>query len=34
VAGQPEQREFRVQGMLDNARTGDPSDIVSVVTTP
>ncbi|MEX2244712.1 MAG: hypothetical protein WD716_12815 [Fimbriimonadaceae bacterium] len=34
VAGQPEQREYRVQGMLNNARTGDPSDIVSVVTTP
>ena len=34
VPGQPEQREYRVQGMLNNARTGDPSDIVSVVTTP
>ena len=34
VAGQPEKREYRVQGMVNNARTGDLSDIVSTVTVP
>jgi hypothetical protein len=34
VAGQPEQREYRVQGMVQNARDGSPSDTVSIVTTP
>ena len=34
VAGQPEQREYRAQGMLQNARVGDLSATVSVVTTP
>lgn len=34
VAGQPETREYRAQGMLSNARTGDLSPTVSVVTTP
>jgi hypothetical protein len=34
VAGQPEQREYRVQGMLNNARTGGLSATVSAVTVP
>lgn len=34
VAGQPETREYRAQGMVANARTGDLSPTVSVVTTP
>jgi hypothetical protein len=34
VAGQPEQREYRVQGMLANARTGRLSATVSAVTVP
>lgn len=34
VAGQPEQREYRCQGMLNNARTGDLSATVSAVTVP
>lgn len=34
VAGQPEQREYRVQGMMNNARVGATSAIVSVVTVP
>lgn len=32
--GQPEVREYRAQGMLDNARTGDLSATVSAVTVP
>lgn len=34
VAGQPEQREYRVQGMIANQRIGDVSPVVSVVTVP
>jgi hypothetical protein len=34
VSGQPETREYRAQGMVANARTGDLSPTVSVVTTP
>lgn len=34
VAGQPEQREYRVQGMQNNARVGATSAIVSAVTVP
>lgn len=34
VAGQPEQREYRCQGMVANARTGPLSPTVSVVTVP
>jgi hypothetical protein len=34
AAGQPEQREYRVQGMQNNLRTGDVSPAVSVVTVP
>jgi len=34
VLGQPEQREWRVQGLLKNSRTGSLSDAVSVVTVP
>jgi hypothetical protein len=34
VAGQPEQREYRVQGIVGNTRTGDLSDVASVVTVP
>jgi hypothetical protein len=34
VAGQPEVREYRVQGMENNQRVGVVSPIVSVVTTP
>lgn len=34
VPGQPETREYRAQGMVANARTGDLSPTVSVVTTP
>jgi hypothetical protein len=34
VAGQPEVREYRCQGMLNNARTGELSATVSVVTVP
>jgi hypothetical protein len=34
VAGQPEQREYRCQGMLNNARTGDLSATISAVTVP
>jgi hypothetical protein len=34
VADQPETREYRAQGMVANARTGDLSATVSVVTTP
>ena len=34
VAGQPEQRDYRVQGMLNNARTGGVSATVSTVTVP
>lgn len=34
VAGQPEQREYRVQGMLNNARMGGLSATVSTVTVP
>jgi hypothetical protein len=33
-AGQPEQREYRAQGMVQNARVGDLSTVVSVVTVP
>lgn len=33
-AGQPEQREYRVQGMVANARVGTLSAVVSVVTVP
>jgi len=32
VAGQPEQRKYRCQGMLNNARTGGLSATVSAVT--
>ncbi len=34
VPGQPEQREYRVQGLLKNSRTGSLSDATSVVTVP
>lgn len=34
VPGAPEVREYRVQGMLNSARVGPASAIVSVVTTP
>ncbi len=34
VAGQPEVREYRAQGMEDNLRVGAFSEIVSAVTTP
>lgn len=34
VASQPEQREYRVQGMQNNARVGATSAIVSAVTVP
>lgn len=34
VAGQPEQREYRCQGMQNNARVGATSAIVSAVTVP
>lgn len=34
VPGQPEQLDYRCQGMLNNARHGDLSDVVSVVTVP
>ena len=34
VVGQPEQREYRVQGIVGNARTGELSDTVVVVTVP
>jgi len=34
VAGQPEQRNYRCQGMLNNARTGGMSPTVSAVTVP
>jgi len=34
VAGQPETREYRAQGMVQNARVGDLSTVVSVVTIP
>lgn len=34
VAGQPEVREYRVQGMKDNARVGTISEHAQVVTTP
>ncbi|RIJ98984.1 MAG: hypothetical protein DCC46_10110 [Armatimonadetes bacterium] len=34
VAGQPEVREYRCQGMSNNARVGDVSPVVSAVTTP
>ena len=34
VAGQPEQRDYRCQGMLNNARTGGVSGTVSAVTVP
>ncbi len=34
VAGQPEIREFRAQGMLDNARVGAISPSTTVVTVP
>lgn len=34
VAGQPEQRQFRCQGMENNVRVGAYSGIVSVVTVP
>lgn len=32
--GQPEKREYRVQGMEDNARTGAMSDVSTAVTVP
>ncbi|MEX2242251.1 MAG: hypothetical protein WD716_00230 [Fimbriimonadaceae bacterium] len=32
VLGQPEQREYRAQGIVGNTRTGDLSDLASVVT--
>lgn len=34
VAGQPEQRNYRVQGVKNNVREGDLSPTVSVVTVP
>lgn len=34
VVGQPEQREYRAQGIVDNERSGPLSDVVSVVTVP
>ena len=34
VAGRPEQREYRAQGMQNNERVGAPSAVVSVVTVP
>lgn len=34
VAGQPEQRDYRVQGMLNDARVGGVSGTVSAVTVP
>lgn len=34
TAGQPEQREYRVQGMASNARVGALSAVVSAVTVP
>lgn len=32
--GQPEQREYRVQGMVANVRAGSPSAVVNAVTVP
>lgn len=34
VPGQPEQREYRVQGYVKNFRTGTSSDVATVVTVP
>lgn len=34
VAGQPELREYRVQGIVGNTRTGDLSNVVAIVTVP
>jgi hypothetical protein len=34
VPGQPEQRNYRVQGMQNNARVGGVSATVSAVTVP
>lgn len=34
VAGQPEQRNYRAQGVVADVRTGDLSDVASVVTEP
>jgi hypothetical protein len=34
VAGAPEVREFRVQGMVENARVGDNSEVSTVSTVP
>jgi len=34
VAGQPELREYRVRGIVGNTRTGELSDVASVVTLP
>ncbi|MCH8273299.1 MAG: hypothetical protein IH851_00715 [Armatimonadetes bacterium] len=34
TAGQPEQREYRVQGMVANQRVGTVSPTVSAVTVP
>lgn len=34
VAGQPEQRSYRAQGVVGNDRVGDMSDTVTLVTTP
>lgn len=34
VLGQPERREYRVQGIVGNTRTGDLSDVAVVITLP
>ena len=34
VANTPEQRDYRLQGMIANARVGDVSPVLSVVTLP
>lgn len=34
TVGQPEQREYRAQGMVQNSRDGSPSDVAVIVTTP
>ncbi len=34
VAGQPETREYRCQGVVGNQRTGEVSATVSIVTVP
>ncbi len=34
VANTPEQRDYRLQGMIANARVGDVSPVLSIVTLP